>query len=94
VATPGLPRVVVVGSGGATYEMFELERSQDRTMRLRGPILLEIGEEVSLQIELGTTASTARARISGHEDAAGEPVTIAVLIDPSPDVMRMLRPEN
>jgi len=83
--------VVVIGSGGATYEIFDFDRLQDRSVRLRGPMLLEVGEEIALQFSVGDAHASARARVFSHELDAGEPVTIAVLIEPPPELVGLLR---
>jgi hypothetical protein len=64
---PSPLRVTLVHGQRAPYEMFDVDSVGAEDVRVRGPMLLEVGEEVQLRIERGGQSAIIRARVSAHD---------------------------
>ena len=69
--------------GRSPYAMFELVELTAAVARLRGPLMLELGEEVALRFtRAGRTVDTeGRVAAIARDDAHGDPVTTVDLAD-------------
>ena len=83
-------RVALVSGQRLPYEMFDVDTFGADTVRVRGPLLLEIGEEVSLRIERGSESAVVRARVSGHDTAGDEVVTTLSIVGDDEAARRLL----
>jgi hypothetical protein len=85
----GLPRsdaevaVAVRVDGRTPYAMFELVELTATSMKLRGPLMLELGEHLELQLTRAGRTVDVEGRISAvaRGDDHGEPVTTVQLLD-------------
>jgi hypothetical protein len=82
-------RVSVVSGDGA-YDMFDVVSVDRGGVKVRGPILLEISEEVPLRLTRNGAVVELRARVAGHEHDAGAAVTELVFLDGEREVGRLL----
>jgi len=82
-------QVVVVGDG-ATYDMFEVDSVDGAGARVRGPVLLEIGEEIPLRLTRGEATAEVRARVTGHERAGADTITELAFIAGETEARRLL----
>jgi hypothetical protein len=78
---PTAVRVVVVSGQRAPYDMFDVDGVEAGAVRVRGPLLLEVGEEVSLRIERGGESAVVKARVASHDTAGDEAVTTLSIVD-------------
>jgi hypothetical protein len=74
-------RASVVGTDAA-YEMFDVASVDARGARLVGPLLLEVGEEVTLRIPRGSGEVEVRGRVTRVE--RGERATETLVTFASP----------
>ncbi len=58
-------RVLVV-EGERSHDVFEVVELADAIVRVRSPLLFEVGEELSLRIEQGGTVTEVTARVRAH----------------------------
>ena len=63
-------RVALVQGQRAPYDMFDVDGVDADDVRVRGPMLLEVGEEVQLRVERGSQTALIRARVSAHDVAS------------------------
>src|SRR5262245_959730 len=82
--------VAVVAGGGAAYDMFDVVAVDGAGARVRGPILLEISEEVAVRVSRNGATVDVRARVAGHERGAGGAVTQLVFLDRETELRRLL----
>jgi hypothetical protein len=88
-AVPAGVALAVVGSGGA-YDMFDVVAVDGDGARVRGPVLLEISEEVPLRVTRNGASVDVRARVAGHERGDGGAVTQLVFLDGETELRRLL----
>jgi hypothetical protein len=81
-ADPGTA-AVLGASAGDRYEMFDVAAIDEDGARLVGPLLLEIGEEITLRLTRDERVVELRARITGVERAGGEAVSLVRFVDRS-----------
>ena len=81
--------VAVVGETGA-YDMFEVVAVDGAGVKVRGPVLLEVSEEVPLRVSRDGASVDVRARVTKHEKGEGGAVTELVLVDGETDLRRLL----
>jgi hypothetical protein len=77
-------RASVVGADAA-YEMFDVASLDATGARLIGPLLLEIGEEVTLRITSDGTEVEVRARVTRVERGERDPATVIEFVDEAPE---------
>jgi hypothetical protein len=72
--SPGTIRAALLGEAdGASYEMFDVVSVDSAGARLTGPLLLEIGEELTLQLTRGDVRVEVRGRVAAHQRKPDEP---------------------
>ena len=72
-------RIVVV-EGDLEHDVLEVLGVDDDVLRVRSPLLFEIGEELSLRITDHAGTRTKQARIVGHSGPSTATVTELVLL--------------
>ena len=82
-------RVAVVGASGA-YDMFDVVAVDASAVTVRGPVLLEVSEEVPLRVSRDGASVDVRARVTKHEKSDGGAVTELVLVDGETELKRLL----
>jgi len=85
-ATPGAVHASVIvrdddASGGAVYEMFDVETVDLGGARLVGPLLLEVGEQVCLRLSRDERAVEVVARVTGVERGERDAVSVVAFVD-------------
>jgi hypothetical protein len=88
-AAPAGLAVAVVGDAGA-YDMFDVLACDGEGARVRGPMMLEISEEIPLRVSRNGTSVDVRARVAGHERSDGGAVTKLVFLDGESELQRLL----
>lgn len=84
-------RVALVSGARAPYDMFDLDGADATSLRLRGPLMLEVGEEVSLRVERGNQSAVVRARVTGHaRNGHGDVVTTMSYVGDGAAVRRLI----
>ena len=83
-------RIAVVDGSRGEYDMFDFERVDGESIFVRGPVLLEIGEMLSLALRRGGETVVVRVRVTRHHDQAGDGVTELALVAPGADAKRIL----
>lgn len=68
------PRLLVL-DGGMPHEVFDVLGMSSNIIRVRSAYLFEVGEELSVRIELDGTVSEALARVRAHLGPAEAPIT-------------------
>ena len=76
-----MPRVLV-RDGARTHDVFEVLGITDGVMRVRTPMLFEIGESIALRIEQDGTTTDAIYRVRAHVGAPETRVTELELLPP------------
>jgi len=90
-AVTGPVRVALVTSGRDPYAMFDIDGVDASALRVRGPFLLEVGEEISLRVERGNQSMVVRARVASHDrNGHGEAVTTLRWVGDSAAVRRLI----
>jgi hypothetical protein len=84
-------RVSLISGQRVPYDMFDVDGVDGSSVRVRGPLLLEIGEELSLRIERGTESAVVQARVIGHDADGTEAVTTLGLLGDPAVVRRLLQ---
>ena len=74
------PRVLVL-DGERAHDVFVVLGITDGVVRVRSPLLFEIGEELSIRIEQDGTTSEVVARVRAHVGTAQQRVTELALIE-------------
>jgi hypothetical protein len=74
-------RASVIGADAA-YEMFDVASLDARGARLIGPLLLEIGEEITLRITRDGNDVEVRARVTAVERSDGDTATVIAFLAP------------
>jgi hypothetical protein len=70
-------RAAILGhEGGNRYEMFDVASVDAAGARLVGPLLLEIGEEVTLRLSRGDAEVDVRARVTAVERTGKDAVSV------------------
>ncbi len=92
--TPSPVTVAVRVDGRAPYAMFELVALTTTDARLRGPLLLELGEQVTLRLTRDTRTVDVEARIAAvaRGDGQADPVTTVELLDGAGPLVAPLLP--
>jgi hypothetical protein len=72
-------RASVLGGDGG-YEMFDVVEIDDRGARLVGPLLLEVGEEITLRLAKGGADVELRARVTRVERGEREAATLVTFV--------------
>lgn len=72
---------VVVRDGERTHDVFDVLGITDGVVRVRSPLLFEIGEEIALRIEQNGTSSDVIARVRAHVGTGDALVTELELPD-------------
>ena len=99
--SPGTVRVaIVVGDGGGdqAYEVFDVVSVDTAGARVTGPLLLEVGEELTLRLTRGELRATVRGRVAAHQRAPGSDAAEVVagtvswveFLDASDDVRKVV----
>jgi hypothetical protein len=78
---PQAARVAIVSGQRAPYDMFDVDAIEASAVRVRGPLLLEIGEEISLRIERGGESAVVKARVTSHDAVGDDTVTTLSIVD-------------
>lgn len=94
---PSPVRIALVSGQRGPYDMFDLiddggvtgGRARG-TIRVRGPLLLEVGEELDLHIERGAESTTVRGRVISNETRDHEAVTTFALVGDAAVAGRLL----
>jgi hypothetical protein len=75
--------IAVVGAERGPYAMFDVVAVTDTGATLRGPLLLELGERLTLRVTRGDRSIDVDARVGGVKrgDAHAEPITDVVFDD-------------
>jgi hypothetical protein len=76
------PRLLVL-DGGTPRDVFDVLGVSSNIIRVRSAFLFEVGEELSLRIELDGTISEAVARVRAHLGPDDAPVTELEITDRS-----------
>jgi hypothetical protein len=71
---------IVLAGPAAPYRMFDVDDLDLHGARLRGPLLLEIGEEVTLRLSRGDAEAEVQARVTAVERGAGDPVSVLAFV--------------
>lgn len=79
--SPARATVSVLVDGREPYAMFELLDLTATTARLRGPLMLEVGEHVGLRLKRGERAVDLEGRIASIARDDGDPITTVDLLD-------------
>ena len=66
-----MPRVLLLDNG-APCDIFEVVEVTDALIKARSPYLFEVGEELKLRIEDGSSVTEAVARVRAHVDKITE----------------------
>ena len=82
-------RVAVVGEAG-TYELFAVDAVDGAGARVRSPVLFEVGEEVPLRLSRGEATGDVRARVTAHERAGDDTITVLVFVEGETEARRLL----
>ncbi|HUJ59227.1 MAG TPA: hypothetical protein VLX92_12065 [Kofleriaceae bacterium] len=82
-SAPAAPRVLVVDGdrGDASLDVFEVLELGDDLVRVRSPLLFELGEELRVRIERGGQVQEANARVRAHVGSGTDLVTELELSD-------------
>lgn len=72
------PRVLV-RDGERTHDVFEVLSITDTVVRVRSPLLFEIGEELTIRIEQDGTTSDVTARVRAHAGSGDASATVTEL---------------
>ncbi len=84
-AGPARPRIVasVLSSadGVGPYQMFDVVTLDTTGARLTGPLLLEIGEEVTLRLVCGASQFDVKARVTSFEPGEHETTSVVSFVD-------------
>lgn len=76
-----MARASIVGiAGDATYEMFDVVSVDADGARLVGPLLLEIGEEITLRLPNGEGERVVRARVTAVERREHDAVSVVQFV--------------
>lgn len=96
----GTVRVAIVDVGDAdhAYELFDVVSVDTAGARVTGPLLLEIGEELTLRLTRGELRATVRGRVAAHQRAPGSDAAEVVagtvswveFLDASDDVRKVV----
>lgn len=81
--SPSPVAVAVRVDGRAPYAMFELVALTTTDAKLRGPLLLELGEQINLRLTRDAKSVDVEARITGvaRGDGQADPVTTVEFLD-------------
>ena len=81
--TPSPVSVAVRVDGRAPYAMFEVVALSTTEAKLRGPLLLELGEQINLRLTRETRSVDVDARITAvvRGDGQAEPITSLEFLD-------------
>ena len=80
-AQPELRAAVVVPGAPTPYEIFDVASVDGPIARLRGPLLLEVGEEVTVRVSRGDRSVELRGRVTSFERAGHEAVSVVRFSD-------------
>src|SRR5688500_746036 len=75
-AAPVRVMVAAHADGGAPYAMFDVESVDLEGARLKGPLLLEIGEQITLTLARGADAVEVKACVTSVERGDRDAVSI------------------
>lgn len=75
-AAPVRVMVAAHADGGAPYAMFDVESVDLEGARLKGPLLLEIGEQITLTLARGAEAVEVKACVTSVERGDRDAVSI------------------
>jgi hypothetical protein len=81
--------VAVIG-GASSYAMFDVVSLEGLTVKVRGPVLLEVTEEVPMRFSRNGASVDVRARVLGHDRSGGGVVTELALVDGETELRRLL----
>jgi len=76
------PRLLVL-DGASSHEVFDVLGVASDIIRVRSAYLFEVGEELSVRIEVDGTVSEATARVRAHLGPDDAPVTELEIVDRS-----------
>lgn len=79
-AAPVRVMVAAHADGGVPYAMFDVESVDLEGARLKGPVLLEIGEQVMLCLARGADAVEVRAFVTSVERGPHDAVSIVSFV--------------
>jgi hypothetical protein len=77
------PRLLVL-DGGTPHEVFDVLGVSGSLIRVRSAYLFEVGEELTVRIEQGGSASEAIARVRGHIGPEDARITELEISEPTP----------
>lgn len=77
------PRVLVL-DGEREHDVFEVLGITDGVIRVRSPLLFEIGEEIAIRLEQDGTSSKVTARVRAHVGTPDARVTELEVIPATP----------
>jgi hypothetical protein len=78
------PRLLVLDGDGA-HEVFDVLGMSSQLIRVRSAFLFEVGEELTVRIELDGTVTEAIARVRAHLGPDDAPITELEIMDRSSD---------
>jgi hypothetical protein len=67
---------ILAPEGDGRYEMFDVASVDAAGARLVGPLLLEIGEEITLRLSRGDAEVDVKARVTAVERGGRDPVSV------------------
>jgi len=75
------PLRVVVAGGDAEHDVFDVVDLVGNVIRVRSPLLFELGEELAVRIERGSRVSEALVRVRAHTGSDDARVTELEIVD-------------
>jgi hypothetical protein len=81
--------VAVIGGAGS-YAMFDVVSLDGARVKVRGPVLLELTEEIPLRVSRDGASVDVRARVLAHDRSGGGVVTELALVDGETELRRLL----
>ena len=79
-AAPVRVMVAAHADGGTPYAMFDVESVDPEGARLKGPLLLEVGEQVTLTLARGADAVEVKACVTSVERGDRDAVSIVSFV--------------
>jgi len=83
--------VAAHADGGTPYAMFDVESVDLSGARLKGPLLLEIGEEITLRVARGGDEVEVRACVTSVERGERDAVSIVSFVTDEGDTAERVR---
>lgn len=83
--------VAAHADGGTPYSMFDVESVDLEGARLKGPLLLEVGEQITLRLARGTDEVEVRAFVTSVERGERDAVSIVSFVTDEGDTAAVER---